>query len=546
MAPKDSQHRKHRFVNRSRSGCSTCKERRVRCDERRPMCINCTKLGRICEYPGPVLPLRDRRRLKSTLPGVHVPWRVAGDVIDPFNSLQVEMAYRSKELLYHFISACGGSKVSAAEASNISIAGQDPIELRTSLLIAALHYAWKTREYQTFESTYLFHKIECINLANKCLNDFDATKTTATVKLIATLCVVESGFGNLLAAKTHLDGLMTVLDLIEDLDDADGSTYAERNKILGNYIAVAHEFVYTTTGYLHPRLSKMTRNVGYEAFNAHKDPSVRLDGLRVIPYFTGKKSTAKEIQSRAYAHQDLDGLKILTPLARERYCSRLCCFIDDYLTTEAPQNQPIDYVESLKTAAMEASKREVKENYDLVSRPMVDHWSTVVSRPLSNSYWSRIAPGGALYVDNVVADRPINDCDVYSRLYIRLTQDIDNTEGTIKSIGGDLEIWLWKVFTGAYTIAKTQIAIQEASGCPEDDTSPFRTLRHWFGQRIRTWSRAAQVTDWQEAKEVLTRIDWPKDSPGAGLSEKLWQEAVWGNMNVVTRFDLDAILMNHN
>lgn len=31
-------------------GCQTCKQRRVRCDEVRPVCSNCTKYHRVCEY----------------------------------------------------------------------------------------------------------------------------------------------------------------------------------------------------------------------------------------------------------------------------------------------------------------------------------------------------------------------------------------------------------------------------------------------------------------------------------------------------------------
>ncbi|KAH8594301.1 hypothetical protein B0O99DRAFT_687940 [Bisporella sp. PMI_857] len=39
---------------RSKTGCSTCRERHVRCDERRPYCRNCVRLGRDCVFPAQV------------------------------------------------------------------------------------------------------------------------------------------------------------------------------------------------------------------------------------------------------------------------------------------------------------------------------------------------------------------------------------------------------------------------------------------------------------------------------------------------------------
>lgn len=42
--------RRRKFDQRSRSGCATCKKRRVKCDEVHPLCSNCTRLSLTCEY----------------------------------------------------------------------------------------------------------------------------------------------------------------------------------------------------------------------------------------------------------------------------------------------------------------------------------------------------------------------------------------------------------------------------------------------------------------------------------------------------------------
>ncbi|KAK9488876.1 fungal-specific transcription factor domain-containing protein [Lipomyces starkeyi] len=43
---------------RTRTGCLTCRKRRIKCDEGKPKCSNCTKSRRVCEGYGPRLDLR--------------------------------------------------------------------------------------------------------------------------------------------------------------------------------------------------------------------------------------------------------------------------------------------------------------------------------------------------------------------------------------------------------------------------------------------------------------------------------------------------------
>ncbi|KAG7896340.1 hypothetical protein KL905_001796 [Ogataea polymorpha] len=48
---------KRKFHKKSRKGCSTCKKRRVKCDEKRPVCGNCDRMGIQCVYniPAPTV-----------------------------------------------------------------------------------------------------------------------------------------------------------------------------------------------------------------------------------------------------------------------------------------------------------------------------------------------------------------------------------------------------------------------------------------------------------------------------------------------------------
>lgn len=42
---------KRRDIKRKRTGCLTCRERRVRCGEERPICKNCSRKSRLCNWP---------------------------------------------------------------------------------------------------------------------------------------------------------------------------------------------------------------------------------------------------------------------------------------------------------------------------------------------------------------------------------------------------------------------------------------------------------------------------------------------------------------
>jgi Fungal Zn(2)-Cys(6) binuclear cluster domain len=46
---------------RTKTGCQTCRSRRIKCDEAKPVCNNCTKGKRICEGKLPPPPENDSR-----------------------------------------------------------------------------------------------------------------------------------------------------------------------------------------------------------------------------------------------------------------------------------------------------------------------------------------------------------------------------------------------------------------------------------------------------------------------------------------------------
>lgn len=110
-------------------------------------------------------------------------------------------------------------------------------------------------------------------------------------------------------------------------------------------------------------------------------------------------------------------------------------------------------------------------------------------------------------------------------------------------------LWLWKVVVGACTIASAQKAGLPAPepGGPgsepyhhdvipraycddsplcDDDDELYAMLAEWWARRLRRWSRATGVIEWNAARNVLALVAWPEKGPGERLAQRIWENAV--------------------
>ncbi|EEH19043.2 hypothetical protein PABG_01362 [Paracoccidioides brasiliensis Pb03] len=72
-----------RLPPRSRTGCWTCRSRKVKCDEGHPTCGQCSRLGHECDY-SPRLSFRDDTfRIKQRMPGVSTTGNAVWDLTSP-------------------------------------------------------------------------------------------------------------------------------------------------------------------------------------------------------------------------------------------------------------------------------------------------------------------------------------------------------------------------------------------------------------------------------------------------------------------------------
>jgi Fungal Zn(2)-Cys(6) binuclear cluster domain len=78
---------------KSRTGCLTCKRRRIKCEESHPSCTQCTKRRLQCEWPE--IQIRDGASVENGFPSASVPAQL--------QSADASFTMQDFRLFYHFI-----------------------------------------------------------------------------------------------------------------------------------------------------------------------------------------------------------------------------------------------------------------------------------------------------------------------------------------------------------------------------------------------------------------------------------------------------------
>ncbi|KAL3457269.1 hypothetical protein BJX64DRAFT_20791 [Aspergillus heterothallicus] len=182
--------RRHRGISRVRSGCRTCKIRRVKCDEQRPSCAKCVGSGRSCDgygiwdqpvakprmqtwsvsYPPQSLPGLDQQEKSHLDRFRHL---VSGRLSEPFgsyfwNSLVLQMALSEPAVVHAsialtsayelFLSGFGSNAAAAAStmpfllrqynrairALTTKVESNDSLSLRTAAVSSVLFICLET------------------------------------------------------------------------------------------------------------------------------------------------------------------------------------------------------------------------------------------------------------------------------------------------------------------------------------------------------------------------------------------------------------------
>jgi hypothetical protein len=104
--------RQRKFHRRSRNGCSVCKQKHIRCDERKPLCTYCLRHGADCGYvDSPASADNDHEPESSRRASPKAAYD-ASDCLslidtlprDPFAGIDIDVPYQSRSLFQLFMS----------------------------------------------------------------------------------------------------------------------------------------------------------------------------------------------------------------------------------------------------------------------------------------------------------------------------------------------------------------------------------------------------------------------------------------------------------
>ncbi|KAK0648921.1 hypothetical protein B0T16DRAFT_123230 [Cercophora newfieldiana] len=324
--------RKRRAHKRSRNGCSTCKQRHIRCDEVKPICTNCLTRGGDCGYPelGGAGTVGSSSRSTGFGRGVSVGAELFGKQLvavpsspaDPFDCLPIKMPHRSLELFHHYTHYRIFSRTAVPknpDSECVGIALSNPGTFRACLLMTALNYSWisgpNTLKATDMEETYLYHKLEAMRLVNEQIADPIESTSDGCLSLIVSLAFVEAGMGDYAAAEAHLNGLFTLLDMKRP-EEWQNRFYGVLQRVIlatGSYIAAGKSL----DGGNQQQLLSEEPDLGFHDEVPHhtKPPSplfstAPMIATRLSPFYLGASPCVEACKA------DIEGLVLINALRR--------------------------------------------------------------------------------------------------------------------------------------------------------------------------------------------------------------------------------------
>ncbi|EXK28367.1 hypothetical protein FOXG_20189 [Fusarium oxysporum f. sp. lycopersici 4287] len=503
--------RTRRPHTRSKTGCLTCRKRRVRCDGGKPTCTRCVSAGRACEFADPSIPLRDRKA--TCLPGEQQPWIISQDAppvtlmvnspfgksVEPFDCLGLDMTLRSRELLHYFHNSHDSADLVLSKASRniFSSVAQHPDALRDTLLVAGLHYAWTVGDLETYKPTFLFHKVSTIQVLNRWLQNIHQPGLMTFIRHVSILCFIEASYGNVHDTEAHINGLVNAVHLLSPLDDDFGHRSEIEEELANRYLLLTYYayqgfkarilgsdslqnlFRQNNTAEFSTFVSQIylwkTQNIGHL--------EMRLNAMKLLPFFFAALPSSTQFHS-IDASPLIDCLKHVTTSTQTVREDRYKC------------DPSWEWIEGSDSRLLCAT---IGSHFSSLFHD--DMFSSAHSSKYSIS-WSGMCAASSLYMHSVLelwnGGKAI-DARLLRRFLSILSRDLSQSVSTL-GLNDSTDFWLWRAFLGEYSIAKQQA----------NNHDPLLDgLQRAFTGYVDAWKRVTGLTLWEEAHACLVTVAWP-------------------------------------
>ncbi|CAG9955425.1 unnamed protein product [Clonostachys rosea f. rosea IK726] len=514
----------HKVSTRSTHSCWTCREYHIRCDGAQPTCVRCDKSGRFCDYHSPILPILGRRGVNShrhPLP-IYSSELLDMNNSDPFDTLPIKMTSNSKRLLHYFqhLRVDFETCPKGLETGCLSRLIHNAATLQDTLLVAGMHYIMRTRDIKTFDSTFLFHKIEIIQQINEMLTNQHIERSIDLTSRIVTMCLVEITLGNRVTAETHFRGLVTVLSAYQPADTILSTQMSVNQELTYRYLLLACNIIHATRS----RMAETARDM--QMMGLPEPTSLEEFVTTVHTWYSLNSVQPMSLQLVLTAISMLPAFFTNVPSATE------FCYIDGLpfieclrsLTALVGSVDPSQNPTVSRWLQMEASVSKLLvalTNSHAASLPCDNRKETtgclIDAKGLTSS-WCSIAITSELYLTAVLglwnAGKPL-ERRLLRILFYTLVRDIAQHAKNWSTSSNSSDFWFWKHFVAAYSLAWHQ---------SHEYDEALHEAEEFFDHSIRTWSEAHHIRQWEYAYHRLLNISWPQDQTQI-LARTVWAKA---------------------
>uniref|UniRef100_A0A4E9EDS1 Uncharacterized protein n=1 Tax=Gibberella zeae TaxID=5518 RepID=A0A4E9EDS1_GIBZA len=489
---------------------------------------NCINLGRVCSYSPIKIPLRERRaQQKEVQPWEQTPWHIEQPsqqlsvkrtpIPTPlrfmnqdreYNRLACEMPLKSHELFQYLFKCQQGLKGSQkTTAANCLVRlTDDSCALRSTILLAGMHFCFQNGNLASFESTFLYHKVEA-----------DGNFGFHRVPKVCT--------GEVLGAEAHASGLLAIIENAAARDkkeNPDISNFKTPEQELANrYFIMAYTYICG----LKSLLGGVCRLGGFddariEDFSAkelvemsyiwHKGEAsqswaLKLQALRLLPFFL---TPLPEGATLTYA----DGREIIQSLREfttatgiDPSSTSVCTDPPDKIFDNFWRRGPASRLLGECVLAHVETISVKKKRSQGLGRP-----GTSFEGP-----WCALVTSAIIYGQTILGALEPVDKRMHKYTITLFHHDmLSYLEESRASTDPGFILWLLILgLISCYTYPKG-----------ERDQTPHPSFL-FFQMAIRRQAKEMDISSWSEANFALAKVVWPSKNDGFEFVEDLWNEA---------------------
>ncbi|KAI1337744.1 hypothetical protein F5Y15DRAFT_142972 [Xylariaceae sp. FL0016] len=483
--------RQRRFHRRSRNGCSTCKTKHIRCDERKPLCTYCLRHGGECGYPpdsdgGSTTTEAGRRSVSVSVEPTTPAPEPRLDMVDPlptdpFFGTSLDMPHKSRSLfqLFTHTRVLYNKRVERSSDSFIvHRALSHPGFLHAALLMTTLHWAWCTGDVERFRVPYLYHKLQAIRFVNEQLQNPETAVNDGTVAAVASLALVENSLGTIDAVSSHLRGLARIKELQSE------DRRPKRMGLLQRMILMATRCVSSRPVWDILDISRTDL--------VHQSMIISLLRVALRPIYSVFMLSGE-------GEEDED-----EPLS-------------ELMARKAPPTPPPPPPPSSSQYYSHPQQTGASTS---ASSPYDAAGANVLS-PLRSVDSSRTGFIACYFYLYVILREATVDGFILNWFIEQLLADVCRTEAAMRRGAYSQSLWFWTVMFGACATA--------AAGVRDDplEEEQMRVVRDIYLDKINAASQVLRLKSWEGAKATLRLFAWEDDFDGETELRAIWEAAVW-------------------